>query len=89
MSPPASATESGLAGKTRIPFGTTSGYDNEDIKAMAPEDFAKSTMRPFLSQLSINAYESTYGMEGPDSIVYRRALLEDLLDTSTLVDHER
>jgi hypothetical protein len=56
---------------------------------MALEDFAKSIMRPFLSQLSINAYESTYVMEGPDPILYRRALLEDLLDTSTLVDHER
>ena len=89
LSPPASATQGSLAGKTRIPFGAASGYDNEDIKAMAPEDFAKSIMRPFLSQLSINAYESTYGMEGPDPNLYRRALLEDLLDTSTLVDHER
>lgn len=89
MSTPASAIQGGSAGKTRVPFGATSGYDNEDIKAMAPEDFAKSIMRPFLSQLSINAYESTYGMEAPDPIVYRRALLVDLLDTGTLVDHER
>ena len=89
LSPPPSATQSHMAGQTRKPFGTTSGYDNEDIKAMAPEDFAKSIMRPFLSQLSINAYESTYGMEGPDPNFYRRSLLDDLLDTSTLVDHER
>jgi hypothetical protein len=46
-------------------------------------------MRPFLSQLSINAYESTYGMERPLSELYRRSLLEDLLDSSTLVDYER
>jgi hypothetical protein len=89
LSTPASTTQGGSAGKTRVPFGTSSGYDNEDVKAMALEDFAKSIMRPFLSQLSINAYESTYGMEVPDPILHRRALLEDLLDTSTLVDHER
>ena len=79
--------EQGTGSSARLEGVDGAGY--EDIKAMAPEDFAKGIMRPFLSQLSINAYESTYGMEGPDSIVYRRALLEDLLDTSTLVDHER
>lgn len=87
--PSVSAAQGGSAGRTKMPFGANLGYDNEDVKAMAPEDFAKSIMRPFLSQLSMNAYESTYGMEGPDSDVYRRSLLEDLLDTSTLVDHER
>ena len=64
-------------------------YDNEDIKAMAADDFAKSIMRPFLSRLSINAYETTYGMERASADLYRRSLLEDLLDTGTLVDHER
>jgi hypothetical protein len=76
-------------GHARTPFGANVGYDNEDVKAMATEDFAKSVMRPFLSQLSINAYESTYGMERPEPELYRRSLLEDLLDSGTLVDHER
>jgi hypothetical protein len=89
MSPPASATHGSMVGQARIPFDTTLGYDNEDIKAMTLDDFAKSIMRPFLSQLSISAYESTYGMDGPDPNLYRRSLLGDLLDTSTLVDHER
>lgn len=76
-------------GSSKALFGANLNYDQEDIKAMPLEDFARSIMRPFLSQLSINAYESTYGMASPDPGVYRRALLEDLLDSSTLVDHER
>jgi predicted DNA-binding transcriptional regulator YafY len=76
-------------GQTRKLFGANLAYDKEDIKAMAPEDFAKTIMRPFLSQLSINAYESTYSLEGPDAQLYRRSLLEDILDSNTLVDHER
>lgn len=89
LSPPTSASQGTPPGQAKPPFGANLGYDNEDIRAMAPEDFAKSIMRPFLSQLSINAYESTYGMETPESQLYRRSLLEDLLDSSTLVDHER
>lgn len=73
----------------RSPFGANVGYDSEDIKAMAPNDFAESIMRPFLSQLSMNAYESTYSMEKSKPEIYRRSLLEDLLDCTTLVDHER
>ncbi|KAM0717584.1 hypothetical protein Q7P37_007436 [Cladosporium fusiforme] len=78
-----------LEGQPRVLFGANLSYDKEDIKAMAPDDFAKSIMRPFLSQLSINAYESTYGIDSPDPALYRRSLLEDLLDSSTLVDQER
>jgi len=77
------------ASQARKVFGANLPYDKEDIKAMAPEDFAKTIMRPFLSQLSINAYESTYSLEGPDPQLYRRSLLEDILDSNTLVDHER
>lgn len=77
------------ASQARKLFGANLTYDKEDIKAMAPEDFAKTIMRPFLSQLSINAYESTYGLEGPDPQLYRRSLLEDIMDSNTLVDHER
>jgi hypothetical protein len=84
-----SAAQGVQSGQTRMPFGANVGYDNADIRAMAAEDFAKSIMRPFLSQLSINAYESTYGMERPLSELYGRSLLEDLLDSSTLVDYER
>lgn len=83
---PSQATSSG---RSRTLFGSDLSYDKEDVKAMAPEDFAKSVMRPFLSQLSINAYEHTYGMERSHPALYRRSLLEDLLDSSTLVDHER
>jgi hypothetical protein len=86
---PAPTAPSSPAGQARKLFGANLAYDKEDIKAMAPEDFAKTIMRPFLSQLSISAYESTYSLEGPDAQLYRRSLLEDILDSNTLVDHER
>jgi hypothetical protein len=86
---PTPAAPGSPTGQERKIFGANLAYDKEDIKAMAPEDFAKTIMRPFLSQLSINAYESTYSLEGPDPQLYRRSLLEDILDSNTLVDHER
>lgn len=89
LSIPTSVAQGVSSGQTRTVFGSELGYDKEDIKAMPLDDFAKTIMRPFLSQLSINAYESTYGMDSVDPALYRRSLLEDILDSSTLVDHER
>lgn len=86
---PTSPAQNLAEGQPRVLFGADMNYDKEDIKAMATEDFAKAVMRPFLSQLSINAYESTYSIESPDPASYRRSLLEDVLDSSTLVDQER
>ena len=60
--------------------------DTEDLKAIARDDFAKTVLRPFLSQLSIHAYEGVYSMETPDVGTCRRGLLEDLLDLSTIVE---
>lgn len=84
-----SEAENGSGVLPKTLFGQNLGYDVEDIKAMPREDFAKAIMRPFLGQLSINAYEGVYSMESPDPAPYRRSLLEDLLDTSTMVEHER
>lgn len=81
--------EDGESRHLKALFGHELGYDVEDIKAMPREDFAKAIMRPFLGQLSINAYEGVYTMESPDAAHYRRSLLEDLLNTSTMVEHER
>ena len=42
-------------------------------------------LRPFLRQLSINAFESTYRMEAPDREACCDDLLHDLFDEGTLV----
>ena len=58
----------------------------DDFKAMARDDFAHTVLRPFLSQLSMYAYEAVYGMDTPDVDACRRSLVEDLLDLSTVVE---
>ena len=60
--------------------------DVEDIKASTREDFARAFVRPFLSQLSLHAYEGVYGMDTPDIGACRRGLLEDILDLRTVVE---
>ena len=42
-------------------------------------------LRPFFRQLSINAFESTYGMQTPDRQACFDELMADLFDDSTLV----
>lgn len=63
-----------------------SSFDRRDVKALTRDDFAKLVARPFLSQLSIHAYEGVYSMQPPDIQSCRRDLLHDILDLSTIVD---
>lgn len=49
------------------------------------ESVVDRVLRPFLRQLSINAFESTYRMEAPDRQACCDDLLRDLFDESTLV----
>ena len=49
------------------------------------ESMVDRVLRPFLRQLSINAFESTYRMEAPDRQACCDDLLRDLFDESTLV----
>lgn len=49
------------------------------------ESMVDRVIRPFLRQLSINAFESTYRMEAPDRQACCDDLLHDLFDESTLV----
>ena len=60
--------------------------DMEDVKASTREDFARAFIRPFLSQLSLHAYEGVYAMDAPDIGTCRRGLLEDLLEMRTVVE---
>jgi hypothetical protein len=60
--------------------------DSQDARAMGRTEFAVTIVRPFFSQLSIQAYEGAYSMQSPDITACRRALIEDLLDVSTVVE---
>nr|POE48643.1 protein dopey [Quercus suber] len=60
--------------------------DKGDLRALAREDFVRAVIRPFLSQLSMFAYEGVYSMAIPDVDACRRDLLEDVLEQSTLVE---
>lgn len=55
------------------------------VRAVKRDDLVDSVLRPFLRQLSIYAFESTYSMESPDWKACFDDLLEDLFDDSTLV----
>lgn len=63
----------------------TPALDGADLKAMARDDFVKTTLQPFFAQLSMYAYENTYGMGVADIDACRRDLLEDILDEGTIV----
>lgn len=76
---------SGMAGR-RQPLLRNSNLPNQDdIKAMPREDFVRTVLKPFFSQLSLHAYEGFYSLVTPDSQLCRRSLLEDVLDSSTIV----
>lgn len=84
--PVAQQTTSG--GPTRSQFLNSSlngGVDGADVKAMARDEFVRGVLRPFFSQLSMYAYEATYGMGGPDVEGCRQALVQDLLDEGTIL----
>ena len=54
-------------------------------KGVPKEEMMGRVLRPFYRQLSIHAYESTYGMEAPDRKACVDDLILDLFDDSTLV----
>lgn len=60
--------------------------DKDDIKALPREEFVRAVLRPFLSQLSIGAYEGVYGMERVDLEGVRKEVLGDLLELGTVVE---
>lgn len=80
------AISSTATGRRRPLIGNEPDVDTGDYKAMGRHDFARIVLRPFLSQLSMNAYEGVYRMEAIDLAVWRRNLLEDILDLHTIVD---
>lgn len=67
------------------PFLHSHNLDGADSKAMARDNFIKTILQPFFAQLSMYAYENTYGMGVANIEACRRDLLEDLLDQGTIV----
>ena len=55
------------------------------VRNVLMEDMVDRILRPFLRQLSINAFESTYRMEAADRQACCDDLLYDLFDETTLV----
>lgn len=78
--PPSAPLANAASGGQRKPLLTSSL-----VKGMNKDDLVESVLRPFLQQLSIYAFESTYSMESPDWEACFDDLLEDLFDDSTLV----
>ncbi|KAK3620077.1 hypothetical protein LTR56_023615 [Elasticomyces elasticus] len=70
--------------RRHLVFGLGS-METDDLRAMDREDFVRVVLRPFLTQLSINAYEDTYSMEPPVIDHSCRDLLRDLMELSTVV----
>lgn len=84
LTPPMPTSEA--ASTSKAPLSSNIAVDARDAKVMAKEDFARLVLRPFLSQLSIHAYESVYNLEALDVEASRDDLLRDVLDLSTMVE---
>lgn len=61
------------------------GVINEDVSTDKREELVAKILRPFFSQLSIFAFESTYAMSALDWQSCTMGLLKDLFDESTIV----
>ncbi|KAI9823607.1 MAG: hypothetical protein M1832_002388 [Thelocarpon impressellum] len=56
-----------------------------DGRDVARADLLERVLKPFFSQLSIHAFESTYSMETPDRQACEDSLLADLFDESAII----
>ncbi|ROV91290.1 hypothetical protein VSDG_07753 [Cytospora chrysosperma] len=61
------------------------GIIMDDVSTEKREELVAKVLRPFFSQLSIFAFESTYAMSPPDMQSCTLGLLKDLFDESTIV----
>ncbi len=73
-----------LGSKAQVRPGARPSLASIHAKDISKEDLVNSLL-PFLRQLSINAFESTYRMEGVDWKGCYKDLLRDLFDAGTLV----
>jgi hypothetical protein len=61
------------------------GGISDDVNWERKDEVLGKVLRPFFSQLSIFAFESTYSMSTPDWEACRMSLLEDLFDERSIV----
>jgi len=74
-----------VASPMNVPHGRRKPLLNLiDTKVASTEDLVASVLKPFLSQLSIYAFESTYGMGEADREACVKGLLADLFDDTTM-----
>ena len=81
----AGAPQSATVPFTNVQHGREPLLTWHGIKDIPPENLIDKALRPFLRQLSINSFESTYRMKAPDLRACCDDLLQDLFDDSTLV----
>ncbi|KAL2064802.1 hypothetical protein VTL71DRAFT_3942 [Oculimacula yallundae] len=79
-----SATVQAANGTSRRPLIGPGGISDEGTWERKDELVGK-VLRPFFSQLSIFAFESTYSMSVPDLEACRMGLLNDLFDETSIV----
>ncbi|KAG0651121.1 dopey [Hyphodiscus hymeniophilus] len=79
-----SANAQAVQGSTRKPLIGPGGISEEGSWERKDELVGK-VLRPFFSQLSIFAFESTYSMGGPDWEACSMGLLRDLFDERSIV----
>jgi hypothetical protein len=79
-----SATAQAIQSSTRKPLIGPGGISDEGTWERKDELVGK-VLRPFFSQLSIFAFESTYSMSIPDWDACRMGLLKDLFDERSIV----
>jgi dTDP-4-dehydrorhamnose reductase len=61
------------------------GIDCDDVNLERKDELVGKVLRPFFSQLSIFAFERTYGMGVTDWQACKRDLLKDLFDERGVV----
>jgi len=61
------------------------GGINDDGIWERKEELVGKVLRPFFSQLSIFAFESTYSMNAPDWEACRQSLLKDIFNEKSIV----
>lgn len=88
-------TKAGTPHSATVPLGDAQSHQTQQgrkplltgstVKDVPEEKLVDRVLRPFLRQLSINSFESTYRMEAADWKSCCNDLLRDMFDDDTLV----
>jgi hypothetical protein len=78
--PPSSTTSAKLRKPILVVLLESTNVDLVDLRAMPKQDLAVRLLKPFFGQLSLLAFEATYGMLKPDQEFCLDGLLEDIFE---------